>query len=129
MNYNLDLLCAQLESNLLHVLDLSCNRIVDCFILTSIQTRILATKELLYYPKHLNQTHLSLCLISTVRTCCFISFSLNTENNITPQGAMKLSEALKSNSSLTSLNLRCNSFVASFHSHSVQTTMLVLKEP
>src|SRR5690606_38982800 len=39
---------------------------------------------------------------------CFISFSLNTDNKIGSEGAIKISEALKSNSSLTSLDLYGN---------------------
>jgi hypothetical protein len=42
-------------------------------------------------------------------------FSLNTGFNIGNEGVMKLSEVLKSNSTLTSLDLRCNTLFASFH--------------
>jgi hypothetical protein len=48
-------------------------------------------------------------------------------NEIGDRGAIKLSEALKSNSSLTSLDLFCNRLVASFHSNSIQLIRLVLK--
>jgi hypothetical protein len=43
-----------------------------------------------------------------VTTCCFIAFSLDTVNDIGDEGAIKLSEALKENSSLTSLGLYSN---------------------
>jgi hypothetical protein len=61
-------------------------------------------------------------------TCCFISFSINTGNRIGTEGAFALSEALKSNSSLTWLSLYSNRLVASFHSHSIQVMILVMKE-
>jgi hypothetical protein len=41
---------------------------------------------------------------------------------------MKLFEALESNSSLTNLNVACNALVALFHSHSMQTMILVPKQ-
>jgi hypothetical protein len=41
---------------------------------------------------------------------------------------MELSEALKSNLSLTSLNLFSNLLLVSFHSHSIQKTRLILME-
>jgi ABC-type polysaccharide/polyol phosphate export permease len=44
------------------------------------------------------------------------------------EGAIKLSEAVKSNSSLTALALSSNILVASFHSHSIQIVALVVKE-
>jgi hypothetical protein len=50
-------------------------------------------------------------------------------NDIGDEGAIKLFEALKWNSSLASLNLRGNRLVASFHTHSIQVMKLVLKEP
>jgi hypothetical protein len=43
------------------------------------------------------------------RMCCFIPFSLHTGSNIGDEGAIKISEALKSNTSLTSLHLYGNS--------------------
>jgi hypothetical protein len=58
--------------------------------------------------KHSNLIHPSLNLISLVETCCFISFSLNADNNIGKEAAIKLCEALKSNSSITILNLGRN---------------------
>src|SRR5690606_29195462 len=51
--------------------------------------------------------------------------SLNTANNIGSEGAIKLSEALKVNTSLTWLDLYSNGLVASFHSHSIQIIKLV----
>jgi hypothetical protein len=51
-----------------------------------------------------------------------------TGNSIGTEGGIKLSEALKSNSSLASLDLSGKQFVASFHSHSIQTIILVPKE-
>jgi Ran GTPase-activating protein (RanGAP) involved in mRNA processing and transport len=49
------------------------------------------------------------------------SFLLNTGNNIGTEAAIKLSEALKSNSSLTRLNLWSNKLVSSVHSFSLNT--------
>jgi hypothetical protein len=74
----------------------------------------LVTKELSKYLKYSNQTLLSLHLISAVTYFFFISFSLNTGNNIDNSGGKKLFEALKSNKSLAALNLSSNSLVASF---------------
>src|SRR5690606_29636309 len=56
-------------------------------------------------------------------------FSLNTGNKIRIEGAIKLFEALKSNSSLITLDLSSNRPVASFHhSHSIQRMILAVKE-
>jgi hypothetical protein len=84
-------------------------------------------KEQLKYSKHSYQSHLSLHSISLVTYCDFISFLLNTENNIGIEGAMRLAEALKSNSTLTKLNLFGNTRGA-FDSHSIQIITLVMKE-
>jgi hypothetical protein len=46
----------------------------------------------------------------------FISFSLNSGNHIDLKGTSKLSEALKSNTTLTSLNLGCMELVACWFS-------------
>jgi hypothetical protein len=48
------------------------------------------------------------------RIVAFFSFSLNTDNRIGNIGATKLSEALKANTSLTLLNLRCNTRIVTF---------------
>jgi hypothetical protein len=109
-------------------LSLRCNDIVILFRSHSIQITILVMKELSNYLKHSNQIHLSLCLNSFVNICCFISFSLTTDNNIDNEGVIKLSEALKAGTSLAHLNLGCNTLVASFHSHSFKITLLVVKE-
>jgi hypothetical protein len=53
-------------------------------------------------------------LSSAVTDCCFISFSLNTDADIGNEGAIKLSEALKANSSLASLLLRSSLHFISF---------------
>jgi Ran GTPase-activating protein (RanGAP) involved in mRNA processing and transport len=45
------------------------------------------------------------------------------------EGAFELAEELASNTSLTSLKLTGNAFLASFHSYTVQTLVLQLKEP
>jgi hypothetical protein len=79
----------------------------------SIQVISLVIKEPSNYLKHSNQTQLSLHSISGV-TELFISFSLNTGNELGNEGAIQLSEALKSNSSLTSLDLSSNR-LCSFH--------------
>jgi hypothetical protein len=44
----------------------------------------------------------------TGNTCCFVSFLLKTGEEISTEEVVKLCEALKSNTSLTSLNLSCN---------------------
>jgi hypothetical protein len=77
----------------------------------------LTLKEQSNYLKLLDQTCLSLHLISDVTNFAFISFSLDTDNSIFSEGAIKLAEALKSNSSLTQLSLNSN-IVASIHTHS-----------
>jgi hypothetical protein len=51
----------------------------------------------------------------------------NIDAHIGDEGAIKLSEALKSNTSLTSLDLSCNTF-ASVHSHPLKGIPLLLKE-
>jgi hypothetical protein len=65
----------------------------------------------------------------TGRGIVAVIFSLNTGNWIGDEGAIQLSEALNSNTSLTSLYLSSNILIASFHSHSIQKIKLVLKEP
>jgi hypothetical protein len=57
----------------------------------------------------------------------FFHSSLNADQWIDKEGAIKLSEALKSNTSLTSLNLSCNTLVDLFHSYSTQIIRLVIK--
>jgi hypothetical protein len=57
--------------------------------------------------------------------CCFVSFSLDIDNNIT--GGTKLTEILKSNTSLTSLDLSGSILVASFRTHMIQAMILVPK--
>jgi Leucine-rich repeat (LRR) protein len=54
---------------------------------------------------------------SSKQTFCFISFSfsVNTDDKIGIEGVRFLSEALKSYTTLTSLNLTGNKLVASFH--------------
>jgi hypothetical protein len=79
--------------------------------------------------KHSNTTHLSLHSNSTVTNSFLLRFILTpTGNMIGAEGAVRLSEALKSNSSLTWLNLSSNELVASFHSHSMQIITLEMKE-
>jgi hypothetical protein len=57
------------------------------------------------YPKHSNQIHLSQNSIYQVRfDVCFFC-SLNTGNKIGDEGVIELAEALRANSTLTSLNL------------------------
>jgi hypothetical protein len=58
---------------------------------------------------------------------CFISYSLNTGNDIGVKGAIKLADTLKSNSTLTELFLRSNR-LASSYSYSIQVMLLVMKE-
>jgi hypothetical protein len=55
-------------------------------------------------------------LSSSVQICCFISFSPNTGHlkKIGPDEAILLSEALKSNTSLTHLNLLSKDFLLHF---------------
>jgi hypothetical protein len=59
---------------------------------------------------------------SGVTVCKF-----NTGNDIDSKGMIKLAEVLKSNTSLTSLNLSGIAII-SFHSHSIQTITLTTKE-
>jgi hypothetical protein len=82
-------------------------------------------KELLNYLKHSNQTHLSLHSISAVSEL-LLHFTLThcTANSIGPEAAFKLSEVLLSNTALTALDLNCNTFVVSFHFHSIQVIKL-----
>jgi hypothetical protein len=101
-------------------LDLSGNSLVVLFSPHSIQRTELVPKEGSNYLKHSNQTQLSLHSISAVTNYCCIWFSLNSGNRIGDEGAIELSEALKSNSSLTSLDISCKMLVASFHSYSIQ---------
>jgi hypothetical protein len=58
-------------------------------------------EELSNYLKHSYQTHLSLHSISAVTYLLLHSFSLNAADEIGPEGTSKLSEALKSNTTLT----------------------------
>jgi hypothetical protein len=61
-------------------------------------------RELSNYLKHSNQTHPSLHLVSMVTDSdAFIWFSLNTDNYISDEGAVKLAEALISDTALTAL--------------------------
>jgi hypothetical protein len=112
----------------LKVLDLSCNRLVASFHSHSIQIIILVLQQLSKYLKRSNQIHLSLPSISAVTNLLLHFISLNIGNLIESEGAIKLSEALKLNSTLTSLNLSCNKLVSSFHSHSIQIMSLVMQE-
>jgi hypothetical protein len=86
-------------------------------------------KEQSTYLKHSNQIHLSLYSISRVTDMLPIAFSLNAAGDIGTEGAIKLAEALKSNTSVTSFNLSGNTCVAYIRSHSIQKIGLVLKEP
>jgi hypothetical protein len=86
-------------------------------------------KVLSNYQNHSKQIRPSLSSVSPVIDLLFLSFSLNTETNIGDEGAIKLSEALQSNTSLTTLNLSSNRLVASLHSHPIQIMILVMKEP
>jgi hypothetical protein len=76
----------------------------------------LVTKEPSNFLKHSNQIHLSLHSGFLVTTFCFISFSHYTENDIGIEGAIQLADALKSNTTLTELNLRGNRPVSSSRS-------------
>jgi hypothetical protein len=80
----------------------------------SIQAIVLVMKELSNYLKHSNPIHLSLFSGSGVSNLGYISFSLNTGNYIRDEGATQLSEALKSNSSLTALDLAGNRVLLQF---------------
>jgi hypothetical protein len=69
--------------------------------------------------KYSNQIQLSRRSLSAV-TYLLIHFKLTqTGTSIDPEGAIKLSEALKSNASLTSLDLGCTPQVIQIHSHSI----------
>jgi hypothetical protein len=110
-----------LKSNTsLRTLYLSSNKLVSSFHSHPIQIMRLVMQEQSNYLKHSHQTQPSLFSISAVTILLFISFSLNTANKIGDDGAIKLCESLKSNTTLSSLNLSSNHFVASFHSHSIQ---------
>jgi hypothetical protein len=114
--------------------------IINCVLLISAVKDLLLTsfslnkvvKLVMQLPsnclKHSNQIHLSWSSILAVIYCCSRSFSLNIGNNIGDEGAIGLSEALKSNTSLLKLDLSCNGLVASFHSHTIQGIRLIQKE-
>ena len=83
------------------------------------QTAILETQEQQHWVKHWNQTQHSLNLIWVVKTkegrhtkdihqqfTLFPLFITSTDNNIGDTGTASLSESLKSNTTLTELNLR-----------------------
>jgi hypothetical protein len=53
---------------------------------------------------------------------------LRVPDYILTEGAIKLAEALKSNTSLTVLDINCNRLVVSFDSHSIQVIVLVMQE-
>jgi succinate dehydrogenase/fumarate reductase cytochrome b subunit len=78
----------------------------------------LILKEPPNYLKHSNQIQFSLHSIFGVQIHCFVLCSHNLDNHMGNEGAIKLSEALKSNSSLVALNLTGDILLASFHSHS-----------
>jgi hypothetical protein len=69
---------------------------------------VLALKELSNYLKHSSQIHPSCHLISAVTELLHFIYSPNIDNGIGNEGAIKLAEVLKSNKSLTSLDLCCN---------------------
>jgi hypothetical protein len=50
------------------------------------------------------------------------------DNHVDDEAAVNLSEALKSNTSLISLNLEPKNIFDSFHSHSIQIIILVMKD-
>jgi hypothetical protein len=59
--------------------------------------------------------------LKSISTLAFLNLDHNGLRDITSEGTLNpLFEALKSNSSLTSLRLYGNKLVASFHSHSIQ---------
>jgi hypothetical protein len=90
---------------------------------------ILVAKELSNYLKHSNQTLLLLHSISAVSAETSF-YSLNTQGVIFGKEEMtELSEALKVNSSLMSLDLTSDRLVDSTHSHSIQGIILAMKEP
>jgi hypothetical protein len=103
-----------------------------CFISFSLNTGndIGNTVEKVYYLSEalkLNFTLRKLDLASN--TSCFISFSLKLDNRISPRTAYRVIEVLKSNTSITWLDLGCNRLFASFDSHSVQIMVLELQLP
>jgi hypothetical protein len=76
-----------------------------------------------------NQTHLLQdSILAVIFVASFPNINGNTDNRIGTKGAMQLFEALESNSSLKFLNLWGNRLVASFHSHSKQGIILVVKQ-
>jgi hypothetical protein len=75
---------------------------------------ILALKEPSNYLKHSNQTHLSLLSISMVTKFLHHFILTHAGNDITGEGAVNLSAVLKSNSSLTELEIGCTG-LTSFH--------------
>jgi hypothetical protein len=82
----------------------------------------LETKELSKWQKRSNQIHLSLSSIYGVTTCLLHPFLLNTtDNSIGAEGAVQLSEALKSNSTLTAFGLECNKLLCFIISFSLNT--------
>jgi hypothetical protein len=95
-------------------LNISSNRISASFHSHKAKTIQLALKQLSNCLKRSSQIHLSQTSISVVTDLLLISFSLNTGNNIGPEGGIKLAEALKSNATLTSLDLNGMDFLLHF---------------
>jgi hypothetical protein len=87
---------------------LTSNFLLHFILAHSIQVMRWAIKVQSNYLKCSNATHLSHISCSAVINFYFISFSSNTANNISNEGAIKLFEALQSNSTLTSLDLYSN---------------------
>jgi hypothetical protein len=107
---------------------LACNSFVASFHSHEIQIIILLVKECKNYLKHSKSTHPLIHSISAVIRLLLHFILTQCKGNVFgPEGGIKICEALESNSSLTDLNISSNSLVASFHSHSIQLILLVVK--
>jgi hypothetical protein len=95
----------------------------------SMQITRLVVKEGSSYVKHSNQMHLLLRSISEVTKLFHFILTQLLGTSIGNEGGIKLSEVLKSNSSLTSIELSSNRLITpSFQSHSIKVVTLLLKE-
>jgi hypothetical protein len=119
----------ELEDNKVETLHLKSNILVVSFCSHSIQgTEVDNEGVIKFFEALKSNTSLTSLNLSCNRLSCFIILTLNTDCNIGNEGVIKLAEALKSNTSLTELKLGSNRLVASFHSHSIQFLVFMMKK-
>jgi hypothetical protein len=94
----------------------------------SIQVMVVQQEVLSNYLKHSNLIQLSLHSISPVIDSLLLAFSLNTGINVDKEATIKLIEALKSNSTLTSLNPILSRILLFVVKYSNSITAIVLLE-